>query len=117
MTQDQPQQRVIDCLVNVHFGETEVQPQFMTRVRDDYFKGPTSMFDPVDMAQLLDEMDQHGVQKAVLMDNLTKPSVTALQSHSHACDNAAGSASSAAMSIGSSRQYAPSCRIAASEAR
>jgi hypothetical protein len=33
--------RVIDCLVNVHFGETDVQPAFMTRVREDYFKGPS----------------------------------------------------------------------------
>lgn len=69
--------QVIDCLVNVHFGETATQPEFMKRVRDDYFKGPTSMFDPVDLAELLDEMDQHGVRKAILMDNLAKPSVTA----------------------------------------
>ncbi|PJE24791.1 MAG: amidohydrolase [Mycobacterium sp.] len=68
---------VIDCLVNVHFGETETQPEFMTKVRDDYFKGPQSMFDPVDLAALLDEMDEHGVRKAILMDNLAKPSVTA----------------------------------------
>jgi predicted TIM-barrel fold metal-dependent hydrolase len=77
MTQAGPGERVIDCLVNVHFGETEVQPQFMTKVRDDYFKGPKSMFDPVDLQELIDEMDAHGVQRAILMDNLTKPSVTA----------------------------------------
>jgi predicted TIM-barrel fold metal-dependent hydrolase len=67
----------IDCLVNVHFGETDVQPEFMKRVRDDYFKGPKSMFDPVDLSELLEEMDEHGVQKAILMDNLSKPSLTA----------------------------------------
>ncbi|OBF16257.1 amidohydrolase family protein [Mycobacterium sp. ACS4331] len=77
MTQAEPGGRVIDCLVNVHFGETEVQPQFMTKVRDDYFKGPKSMFDPVDLSELIDEMDQHGVSRAILMDNLAKPSVTA----------------------------------------
>ncbi len=49
----------------------------MLKVRDDYFKGPKSMFAPVDLAELLDEMDDHGVQKAILMDNLAKPSVTA----------------------------------------
>jgi predicted TIM-barrel fold metal-dependent hydrolase len=70
-------QRAIDCLVNVHFGETEHQPQFMTKVRDDYFKGPKSMFDPVDLTELLEEMDEHGVAKAILMDNIAKPSVTA----------------------------------------
>ncbi|OBG37870.1 amidohydrolase family protein [Mycolicibacter heraklionensis] len=70
------QSQVIDCLVNVHFGENE-QPSWMVRTRDDYFKGPASMFAPADMSALLDEMDTHGVTKAVLMDNLVKPSVTA----------------------------------------
>ncbi|WP_445168590.1 amidohydrolase family protein [Mycolicibacterium sp. Dal123E01] len=69
--------KVIDGLVNVHFGETEQQPTWMLKVRDDYFKGPQSMFAPVDMAELLDEMDARGVQKAVLMDNIVTPSVTA----------------------------------------
>lgn len=71
--------RVIDCLANVHFGETENQPTFMKKVRDDYFKGgPASMYDPIDLAALLDEMDTHGgVQRAILMDSLVKPSVTA----------------------------------------
>jgi len=69
--------KAIDCLVNVHFGETEQQPNWMLKVRDDYFKGPESMFAPVDLAELLDEMDEQGVAKAILMDNLTKPSVTA----------------------------------------
>src|ERR1700723_1576504 len=68
---------VIDCLVNVHFGETEKQPNWMLKVRDDYFKGPESMFAPVDLSELLDEMDEQGVQKAILMDNLAKPSTTA----------------------------------------
>ncbi|MCV7346658.1 amidohydrolase family protein [Mycolicibacterium rhodesiae] len=69
--------KVIDGLVNVHFGEIEQQPTWMLKVRDDYFKGPKSMFAQVDMAELLDEMDAQGVQKAVLMDNLVKPSATA----------------------------------------
>jgi predicted TIM-barrel fold metal-dependent hydrolase len=68
---------VLDCLVNVHFGETANQPEFMLKVRDDYFKGPKSLYDPVELPELLDEMDRHGVVKAILMDNLTKPSVTA----------------------------------------
>ena len=67
----------IDCLVNVHFGETEKQPTWMLKVRDDYFKGPESMFAPVDLSELLDEMDEQGVARPILMDNLAKPSVTA----------------------------------------
>lgn len=69
--------KVIDCLVNVHFGETAEQPEFMLKVRDDYFKGPQSLYDQVELAALLDEMDEHGVARAILMDNLVKPSVTA----------------------------------------
>ena len=43
----------------------------MTKVRDDYFKARKSMFDPVDMGELIDEMDDaQGVEKAVLMDNI-----------------------------------------------
>jgi predicted TIM-barrel fold metal-dependent hydrolase len=68
---------VIDCLVNVHFGETPKQPEYMLKVRDDYFKGPQSLYEPVELPQLLDEMDAHGVVKAILMDNLRKPSITA----------------------------------------
>jgi predicted TIM-barrel fold metal-dependent hydrolase len=68
---------VIDCLVNVHFGETAQQPQFMLKVRDDYFKGPSSLYEQIELPALLDEMDAHGVTKAILMDNIAKPSVTA----------------------------------------
>jgi predicted TIM-barrel fold metal-dependent hydrolase len=74
---ESPADRVIDCLVNVHFGETEQQPTWMLKVRDDYFKGPQSMFAPVDLGELLDEMDEQGVRRAILMDSLAKPSVTA----------------------------------------
>lgn len=69
--------KAIDCLVNVHFGEAQSQPSWMIRVREDYFKGPETMFAPVDLSELLAEMDEHGVQKAILMDSLTTPSVTA----------------------------------------
>jgi predicted TIM-barrel fold metal-dependent hydrolase len=69
--------RVIDCLANVHFGETERQPAFMTKVRDDYFKGPKSLYNQVELPELLEEMDANGVRRAILMDNLAKPSVTA----------------------------------------
>ncbi|WP_216899541.1 amidohydrolase family protein [Nocardia alni] len=69
--------RVIDCLVNVHFGEAPAQPRWMQAVREDYFKGPKSMFDPVDLGRLLEEMDEQGVRRAILMDSLSKPSVTA----------------------------------------
>lgn len=69
--------KAIDCLVNVHFGEAESQPAWMLKVRDDYFKGPESMFAPVDLSELLAEMDEQGVERAILMDSLANPSTTA----------------------------------------
>lgn len=74
---DRVRRTVIDGLVNVHFGEAEQQPGWMLKVRDDYFKGPASMFAPVDLGALLEEMDAQDVQKAILMDNIAKPHVTA----------------------------------------
>ena len=68
-------QKAIDCLVNVYFGERE-QPTWMITVRDDYFKGPESMFGQVELSELIDEMDEQGVEKAILMDNLVRPSPT-----------------------------------------
>ena len=68
--------KVIDCLVNVHFGETVQQPAWMLAVRDNYFKGAKSMYETVDMGTLLDEMDEQGVRKAILMNSLSKPSNT-----------------------------------------
>lgn len=70
-------EHAIDCLINVHFGETDQQPTWMLKVRDDYFKGPQSMFAPVELSELLEEMDAHGVERAILMDNLASPSTTA----------------------------------------
>jgi len=75
---------VIDCLVNVHFGETVQQPAWMLAVRDDYFKGAASMYEPVDLDALLDEMDEQGVRKAILMNSISNPSntvVKAVQAH------------------------------------
>ncbi|AHH18107.1 putative amidohydrolase [Nocardia nova SH22a] len=71
--------RVIDGLVNVHFGETEQQPDWMLKVRDNYFKGPKSMFAQPELGELIDEMDEQGVEKAILMYNMEKPSTTALK--------------------------------------
>ncbi|TLF98276.1 amidohydrolase [Nocardia cyriacigeorgica] len=70
--------KINDCLVNVHFGEHE-QPKWMLEVRDKYFKGPSAMYQQVELTELLDEMDEQGVEKAVLMYSMVKPSNTALK--------------------------------------
>lgn len=63
--------RAIDCLVNVHFGDSE-QPEYMVRVKNEYFKKDDSIFGTWDMAKVLDEMDANGVQRAVLTANISQ---------------------------------------------
>jgi len=58
--------RAIDCLVNVDFGDQK-QPDWMVRVKEDYFKGGESFFKSPELNELLDGMDANGVTKAILM--------------------------------------------------
>lgn len=57
--------RAIDCLVNVDFGDREM-PDWMVRVKDDYFGGKFA-FESPSLEQMLEEMDAHGVDKAILI--------------------------------------------------
>lgn len=57
--------RAIDCLVNVDFAD-RAMPDWMVRVKDDYFKGGFEFASP-ELDQLLEDMDAHGVEKAILM--------------------------------------------------
>ncbi len=58
--------RAIDCLVNVDFADREM-PDWMIRVKEDYFKGGDTFFASPDLSQLLDDMDGNDVAKAILM--------------------------------------------------
>jgi uncharacterized protein len=62
--------RAIDCLVNVDMGDKR-QPDWMVRVKDDYFKGGDSFFESPELPQLLDDMDANGVERAILMTSVT----------------------------------------------
>ena len=66
------QQRAHDCLVNVHFGDAD-QPDWMFRVKNDYFKKGDNIFRKWDMSVLLDEMDANGVERCVLMASAWAP--------------------------------------------
>src|SRR4051812_5138568 len=61
--------RAIDCLVNVDLGDRK-QPEYMTRVKEDYFKGGDSFLASPELPELLDGMDAHNVQRAILLTNL-----------------------------------------------
>jgi uncharacterized protein len=69
--------RAHDLLVNTDMGDVQ-QPEWMVRVKEDYFKAGQSMFTSRELGELLAEMDQHGVERAVLMVNMQQPSKRAL---------------------------------------
>ena len=69
--------RAHDCLVNVHFGEVE-QPDWMFRVKNEYFKRDDSIFGHWEMSKVLEEMDENGVEKAVLTASVDGPNTSAL---------------------------------------
>jgi uncharacterized protein len=61
--------RAHDCLINVHFGDAD-QPEWMFRVKDEYFKRDDTIFGKWDMSKVLDEMDANGVERAVVMGSV-----------------------------------------------
>jgi uncharacterized protein len=65
--------RAHDLLINTDFGDV-AQPDWMVRVKEDYFKANESMFASRELGELLDEMDANGVQRAVMMTNMERPS-------------------------------------------
>lgn len=69
--------RAHDLLVNTDMGDTK-QPDWMVRVKEDYFKAGESMFTSRELGELLDEMDAQGVERAVLLTRLDNPSQRAL---------------------------------------
>jgi predicted TIM-barrel fold metal-dependent hydrolase len=65
--------RAHDLLVNTDMGDMK-QPEWMVRVKEDYFKAGESMFQSRELDELLDEMDAMGVERSVLMTNMTRSS-------------------------------------------
>jgi predicted TIM-barrel fold metal-dependent hydrolase len=61
--------RAIDCLVNVDLGDRK-QPGWMTRVKEDTFKAGASFMSSPELPELLDDMEKHGVERAILLTNL-----------------------------------------------
>ena len=70
--------RAIDCLVNVDFADRDM-PDWMVRVKEDYFKGGDSFFKSPELSELLDDMDAHGVERAILMSNVGAPESRAIE--------------------------------------
>ena len=65
--------RAHDLLVNTDMGDRD-HPEWMVRVKEDYFRAGDSMFTSRELPELLDEMDTLGVERSVLITRLTSPS-------------------------------------------
>jgi predicted TIM-barrel fold metal-dependent hydrolase len=61
--------RAIDCLVNVDLGDQQ-PPDWMVRVKEDTFRGGDSFFKSPELPELLDDMDGHAVERAILMTRI-----------------------------------------------
>lgn len=61
--------RAIDCLVNVDMGDA-TQPEWMIRVKEDYFRAGDSFLKSPELPELLEDMDAHGVERAILLTRL-----------------------------------------------
>jgi predicted TIM-barrel fold metal-dependent hydrolase len=57
--------RAIDCLVNVDFADRKM-PDWMVRVKEDYFRRGDDFFASPSLEELLDDMDAHGVEKVIM---------------------------------------------------
>jgi predicted TIM-barrel fold metal-dependent hydrolase len=70
--------RAIDGLVNVDFAD-RAMPDWMVRVKEDYFKGDDSFFTSPELPQLLENMDANGVERAILLTNVRATEGRALE--------------------------------------
>jgi predicted TIM-barrel fold metal-dependent hydrolase len=68
--------RAHDLLMNTDMGDAE-PPAWMVRVKEDYFAKSFQLASR-ELGELLDEMDEHGVERGVLLTNFVTPSPRAL---------------------------------------
>ncbi len=69
--------RAIDPWVNVNMGD-QVPPEFMIRVKEDYFKAGAEFFKNLSIDELLATMDRTGVEKSILTVTVEDPSDSVL---------------------------------------
>ena len=72
--------RAIDPWVNVSMGDAP-PPEFLVRVKEDYFKAGEEFFQSIEAEKLVAEMDEAGVEKAILSVGLRQPDPRVLQFH------------------------------------
>src|SRR6516164_8938759 len=63
----------IDCWLNVPVGFTTYRPEFLVRVARDYLKREKEIFEPAPLPDLLRQMDEAGVERAVISMDASNP--------------------------------------------
>ena len=72
MTPPATDHRAIDLWVNVNMGDN-IPAEFLQRVKEDYFKGGDDFFRSLDVDECIAEMDEAGVERAVISTSLKNP--------------------------------------------
>lgn len=72
--------RAIDPWVNVSMGDAP-PPEYLVRVKEDYFKAGEEFFQSIEAEKLVADMDEAGVEKAVLSISAQAPDPRVLQFH------------------------------------
>ena len=63
----------IECWLNVPVGFASYRPEFLVRVARDYFKREQEIFDPAPLPELLRQMDESGVERAIITMDAHQP--------------------------------------------
>ncbi len=72
--------RAIDCWVNVNMGEGK-PPEWLVRVKEDYFKGGDEFLQSIAVDQLVADMDEAGIERCILSLGVGRPSDAILAFH------------------------------------
>ena len=72
--------RAIDPWVNVNMGEGP-PPDYLVRVKEDYFKAGEEFFQSIEADKLVAEMDEAGIEKAIVSVGVDRPDPRVLQFH------------------------------------
>jgi len=72
--------RAIDPWVNVNMGDAP-PADFLVRVKEDYFKAGEEFFQSIEAEKLVADMDEAGIEKAVLSIGVEQPDPRVLQFH------------------------------------
>jgi predicted TIM-barrel fold metal-dependent hydrolase len=70
--------QAIDGWVNVSMGDDK-PADFLIRVKEDYFKGGADFFRSLEMDEVLEQMDEAGVERAVLVSGVQRRAERALE--------------------------------------